>query len=171
MQASQSVPAGNLSIATQRIKSDLAEIKEIKNYSMPCSLIQNENLKVKGNLANLKGTLYEGALIPYIIEFTDQYPYTAPTFKFMTGGLFHPNVNLDNPNEGRMCIEKIFHWAVTYRLKDVLDDVYKTIQTPDLNNVGNPAAAVDFQDPDPDKKNYKAKVQAYLEKFNLVKKK
>ena len=83
------------------------------------------------------GTLYEGLKYKLSLSFPPQYPYTAPTIKFVTP-CYHPNVD----SHGNICLDILKEkWSALYDVRTILLSIQSLLAEPNNNSPLNVEAA------------------------------
>lgn len=115
------------------------------------------------------GTCYEGGMFNATMEFPQDYPYSPPTFKFITK-MWHPNIY----ESGVVCIS-ILHkagsdptdyerpedcWSPVRSIESVLLSIHSMLDSPNLDSPANVDAAVMLRN---EKTTYRRTVQRYME--------
>jgi len=101
-------------------------------------------------------SVWHGAYLKAEMRFPTEYPYQPPTFRFITKGIYHPNVYTD----GNLCIS-ILHkpgedevsgeaanerWNVLHGVESVLRSVLLLLDDPEINSPANVDASVLYRD-------------------------
>jgi len=73
---------------------------------------------------------YSGGTFVLRIEFPSQYPFKAPSLKFMTK-IYHPSVKLDT---GDVCTDVVGQWGPTLNAKHCIQIMYGMMQSPDSDH-------------------------------------
>lgn len=73
---------------------------------------------------------YAGGTFVLRIEFPSQYPFKAPTLKFLTK-IYHPSVKLDN---GDVCTDVVGQWGPTLNAKHCIQVVYSMMRSPESDH-------------------------------------
>ncbi|KAJ8902411.1 hypothetical protein NDN08_006816 [Rhodosorus marinus] len=80
---------------------------------------------------------YKGMKFQLSLVFPKDYPYSAPTVKFMTG-CFHPNVDMS----GNICLDILKDkWSATYTVKSILLSIQSLLDEPNNDSPLNNQAA------------------------------
>jgi ubiquitin-conjugating enzyme E2 R len=118
---------------------------------------------------------FDGAYFKAEMTFSDNYPYTPPTFKF-NRPIFHPNIYSD----GRVCIS-ILHapgedeqsgeqanerWSPLQSVETILRSVLLLLDNPEINSPANVDAGVMYRD-DREQYNLKAKATVQASKGDI----
>lgn len=105
------------------------------------------------------------------MRFPADYPYQPPAFRFLTKGIYHPNVYAD----GNLCIS-ILHkpgddaqsgesaserWNVLHGVESVLRSVLLLLDDPEINSPANVDAGILYRDKRPE---YDARAKEIVER-------
>jgi len=92
-----------------------------------CSIGRNENNKdvIKATIIGPKNSPFYGGFYKLAINFTENYPASAPLVKFETK-IFHPNVY----DDGKICIAIINNWKSDYSIVHILSAIYILLENP-----------------------------------------
>lgn len=92
-----------------------------------------------GTIHGSDATVYSGLKYRLSMMFPKDYPYTAPTVKFVSG-CFHPNVDLS----GNICLDILKDkWSATYTVKTILLSIQSLLDEPNNESpLNNEAAAL-----------------------------
>ena len=90
-----------------------------------------------GTLTGAEGTVYAGLTYKLSLSFPSDYPYTAPTIKFVTP-CFHPNVD----NHGNICLDILKEkWSAAYSVETILVSLRSLLGEPNNDSPLNGYAA------------------------------
>lgn len=90
-----------------------------------------------GSLTGADETVYAGLVYKISIKFPADYPYTAPTIKFVTP-CFHPNVD----GHGNICLDILKEkWSATYSVATILQSLRSLLSDPNNESPLNGTAA------------------------------
>ncbi|XP_039279830.1 probable ubiquitin-conjugating enzyme E2 C [Nilaparvata lugens] len=82
-------------------------------------------------------TVYEGITFKLNLEFSSNYPYTAPLVKFITP-CFHPNVDLN----GNICLDMLKEkWSALFDVRTILLSIQSLLGEPNNESPLNSQAA------------------------------
>ncbi|RKP00416.1 hypothetical protein CXG81DRAFT_13274 [Caulochytrium protostelioides] len=121
------------------------EFRTFEEYPPPCPVVHSvilveENL-FEWSMAVLgpAGSPYEGGIFRVACSFPENYPFNAPTLRFMTR-IYHPNVD----DDGSVClgILKSEAWKPANRMVDVMNALGDLL----LNPVATDALRTDIGD-------------------------
>jgi ubiquitin-conjugating enzyme E2 C len=95
------------------------------------------NSQWTGTLTGAEGTVYAGLTYKLSLSFPSDYPYTAPTIKFVTP-CFHPNVD----NHGNICLDILKEkWSAAYSVETILVSLRSLLGEPNNDSPLNGYAA------------------------------
>ena len=91
----------------------------------------------KGTIVGANDTVYEGLKFTLSISFPEDYPFSAPTIKFVTP-IFHPNVD----NFGNICLDILKEkWSASYSVVTILQSLRSLLADPNNDSPLNGHAA------------------------------
>jgi len=108
---------------TQLEKTPLEFIESIE-------LVQEDIFVWDCTIKGPESTPYAGGKFVLRISFPAQYPFKAPTLKFMTK-IYHPSVKLDS---GDVCADVVGAWGPTLNTKHCLSVIYSMMQSPEADH-------------------------------------
>lgn len=83
-------------------------------------------------------TAWEGGLFKLDLLFGDDYPFSPPTVRFRTKGVFHPNVYVD----GNICMDTLkSSWQSSLNVESLLISIQSLLSDPNPMSAANGAAA------------------------------
>ncbi|CAJ1025545.1 putative Ubiquitin-conjugating enzyme [Leishmania utingensis] len=83
-------------------------------------------------------TPWEGGLFKLDLIFGDDYPFSPPKVRFLTKGMFHPNVYVD----GNICMDTLKgNWQSSLNLETLLISIQSLLSDPNPLSAANGAAA------------------------------
>mmetsp|Transcript_20033 Transcript_20033/g.46848 ORF Transcript_20033/g.46848 Transcript_20033/m.46848 type:complete len:149 (+) Transcript_20033:273-719(+) len=85
---------------------------------------------------------YAGGKFVVRISFPAQYPFKAPTLKFVTK-VYHPSVKLDT---GDICADVVGKWGPTLNAKHILGVIYSMLQSPEADHPLEETIAAQLRD-------------------------
>lgn len=144
--------------ASKRLQSELMQLM-MSGDSSATAFPEGDNLfhwvgKIKGS----KDTVYEGLTYKLSLKFPTDYPYSAPTIKFVTP-CFHPNVD----NYGNICLDILKEqWSAAYSISTILVSLRSLLGEPNNDSPLNPFAASLWEN----QRDYKS---VLIEKYELAK--
>jgi ubiquitin-conjugating enzyme E2 A len=101
-------------------------------------------------------TAWEGGTFNLLIDFTEEYPNTPPTVRFVTK-IFHPNVY----NDGRICIDILkSQWSPIYDTSAILLSIQSLLNDPNPASPANEEAAKLFQN---DRREYSRRIRILVQ--------
>ena len=90
-----------------------------------------------GTITGAEGTVYEGQTYKLSLKFPADYPYNAPTIKFVTQ-IFHPNID----QHGNICLDILKEkWSAAYNVSTVLVSLRSLLGEPNNDSPLNSFAA------------------------------
>ena len=99
---------------------------------------KGDNLnKWTATITGAEGTVYAGLKYKLDMSFPAEYPYSAPTVKFVTA-CFHPNVD----THGNICLDILKDkWSAAYSVQTVLVSLQSLLGEPNVDSPLNNQAA------------------------------
>ena len=92
--------------------------------------MQEDMFKWDCEIQGPDGSPYAGGKFVLRIEFPSQYPFKAPTLRFMTK-IYHPSVKLDT---GDVCVDVMGPWGPTLNAKHCMTVCYSMMQSPEADH-------------------------------------
>lgn len=90
-----------------------------------------------GTIEGPSGTFYEGLKYKISIDFPNNYPYSAPTIKFISL-MWHPNVDMS----GNICLDILKEkWSAVYNVQSILLSLQSLLGEPNNKSPLNAQAA------------------------------
>ncbi|GMI53784.1 hypothetical protein ScalyP_jg9398 [Parmales sp. scaly parma] len=122
---------------TKRLQSELMSLM-MANDCDCTAFPEGDNLfDWVGTIKGTNDTVYEGLTYRLSINFPPDYPYSAPTFKFVTP-MFHPNVD----QHGNICLDILKEkWSAAYSVKTILLSLQSLLDEPNNESPLNIQAA------------------------------
>uniref|UniRef100_A0A060T6R5 SUMO-conjugating enzyme UBC9 n=1 Tax=Blastobotrys adeninivorans TaxID=409370 RepID=A0A060T6R5_BLAAD len=106
------------------------------------------------------GTIWENAVYPVTIQFSNEYPSKPPKCRFPKG-FYHPNIY----PSGTVCLSILNEeedWKPALSLRDILLGIQDLLDAPNLNS---PAQSDAYNDLKRDLKTYERKVKEQASKY------
>lgn len=89
-------------------------------------------------IAGPEDSPWEGGLFKLDLQFDDRYPLVPPTVRFLTKGVFHPNVYVD----GNICLDTLKScWSPTLDVEALLLSITSLLSDPNPRSAANGEAA------------------------------
>mmetsp|Transcript_23113 Transcript_23113/g.57852 ORF Transcript_23113/g.57852 Transcript_23113/m.57852 type:complete len:152 (-) Transcript_23113:44-499(-) len=127
--------------ARRRLMRDLKRIRAESSSTMRASPSPDNILVWNATLLGPEDTMWEGAILHLVLEFTEEYPAKPPKVHFATT-VFHPNVYKD----GNICLDILQkQWAQIYDVAAILTSIQSLLSDPNPNSPANANAADLFQ--------------------------
>ncbi|GBG29785.1 Ubiquitin-conjugating enzyme E2 C [Hondaea fermentalgiana] len=122
---------------TKRLQQELMQLMR-DGDSNATAFPDGDNLfSWSGNINGAPETVYEGLSYKLHIDFPSNYPYTAPTIRFVTP-CFHPNVDA----HGNICLDILKEkWSATYSVSTILTSLRSLLSDPNNDSPLNGVAA------------------------------
>ena len=122
---------------TKRLQSELMKLMMAGDKNAT-AFPQGDNLfEWQGSITGAPGTVYEGLKYKLSLKFPEDYPYSAPTIKFVTP-CFHPNVD----NHGNICLDILKEkWSAAYSVETILVSLRSLLGEPNNDSPLNGYAA------------------------------
>lgn len=90
-----------------------------------------------GTIEGPEGTYYQGLSFKISLEFPANYPYSAPTIKFVTP-MWHPNVDMS----GNICLDILKEkWSAVLNVQTILLSLQSLLEEPNNSSPLNAQAA------------------------------
>ena len=142
----------------KRLTREYKNITEENNYLFSVYFDEDNILKWYVTLIGPPDTYYENGIFNLEINFTNEYPFRAPTVRF-TSEILHPNIYSD----GNVCIS-ILHegvdsygyedsgerWMPSQNVTSILLSIISMLNEPNFESPANVEASVLWKD-EPDK--------------------
>jgi len=132
-------PAGKKAKAgvTKRLQSELMKLMMSGNKAITAFPDGDNLFSWSGNLLGADGTVYEGLSYKLSLKFPAEYPFSAPTIKFVTP-CFHPNVD----THGNICLDILKEkWSAAYSVETILVSLRSLLGEPNNDSPLNSYAA------------------------------
>lgn len=130
---SKSAKAG----VTKRLQAELMKLMMSGNKACTAFPDGDNLFSWSGNLQGADGTVYEGLKYKLSLKFPAEYPFAAPTIKFVTP-CFHPNVD----NAGNICLDILKEkWSAAYSVETILVSLRSLLGEPNNDSPLNSYAA------------------------------
>ena len=137
--SSGNAPAGKKAKAgvTKRLQSELMKLMMSGNKAITAFPDGDNLFSWSGNLLGADGTVYEGLSYKLSLKFPAEYPFSAPTIKFVTP-CFHPNVD----THGNICLDILKEkWSAAYSVETILVSLRSLLGEPNNDSPLNSYAA------------------------------
>jgi ubiquitin-conjugating enzyme E2 A len=122
--------------AQRRLMNDLKAIQ--KEDTLVAAPAEDNIMEWEAVLPGPEETSWEGGLFTLAMTFSDDYPNTPPKVKFLTPGIFHPNVYVN----GDICLDILkSQWSPTYDVRMLLLSIQSLLAEPNPASAANPEAA------------------------------
>jgi len=127
----------NTNSSASRLKKELKEIMLSCDKTITAFPDEDNTFKWNGKIKGPVDSAYEGLAYRLSITFPENYPYQAPTIKFLTP-CFHPNVDA----AGNICLDTLKeHWSSCNSVLSVLLSIQSLLQDPNVDSPLNTQAA------------------------------
>lgn len=100
---------------------------------------------------------YENGIFKVLIEFPPDYPFKAPTVKFLTR-TWNPSIS----DKGEICLEMLTKWKPVVQVQDILLTLRSLLQDPSPDGAQNSEAAEQFKD---DKAKFLEKAKEWTQSY------
>ncbi|KAL7412068.1 ubiquitin-conjugating enzyme E2 [Mrakia frigida] len=136
--AAQTGPSSSGSV-TKRLRSELMGLMMASVPGISAFPESDASLyEWRGSIAGPEATPYAGLTFKITLHFPSNYPYTAPTIKFVTP-CFHPNVALPG---GDICLDILKEkWSAVYSVQTILVSLQSLLGEPNNDSPLNVEAA------------------------------
>eukprot|EP00730_Choanoeca_flexa_P009674 TRINITY_DN12832_c0_g1_i1.p1 TRINITY_DN12832_c0_g1~~TRINITY_DN12832_c0_g1_i1.p1 ORF type:complete len:174 (+),score=31.00 TRINITY_DN12832_c0_g1_i1:63-524(+) len=129
---------------TKRLQQELMTLMMSGDSSISAFPEDDNLFNWKGTMTGGKDTMYDGLTYTLSLSFPKDYPYTAPTVKFVTP-CYHPNVD---EAHGNICIDILKEqWSASYDVRTVLLSIQTMLDDPNVDSPLNGHAAQLWSDP------------------------
>ncbi|GMM36344.1 putative E2 ubiquitin-protein ligase [Saccharomycopsis crataegensis] len=131
---------------SKRLQSELVQLMFSKTPGISAFPESDSNiLKWTGLIEGPSETPYHGLKFKISLEFPPNYPYTAPTVKFVSP-MWHPNVDMS----GNICLDILKEkWSAIYNVQTILLSLQSLLGEPNNKSPLN-AQAAHLWDTDPE---------------------
>lgn len=128
-------------MSLKRLQKEYAKILNAKKDELPDNIsvgpIDGNLYEWIGTIIGVKDTIYEGGYFKITISFPQNYPFVAPTIKFVTP-IFHPNIH-DN---GEICLDILkYKWNPAYSIPQIMLSIIALLEEPNPEDPLNSVAA------------------------------
>lgn len=116
---------------------------EIAQCQIKVDLVDNNFMKLNGEICGPPDTPYEGGRFQLDISIPETYPFTPPKVKFVTK-IWHPNVSSVT---GAICLDILKdQWAAAMTLRTVLMSVQALLASPEPDDPQDAIVAKQYKD-------------------------
>lgn len=123
--------------ARRRILQDLAKMRREENKDYNAAPFSDSIMYCHAIIRGPEETIWESGIFHLIINFTENYPISAPKVRFLSK-MFHPNIYLD----GSICLDILQNqWSPMYDISALLASVQSLLNDPNTTSPANPEAA------------------------------
>ncbi|KAL6065645.1 Ubiquitin-conjugating enzyme E2 C [Balamuthia mandrillaris] len=138
---------------TKRLQSELMSLMMKPTAGISAFPDQGNFMNWIGTITGAEGTVYEGLTYKLSLSFPADYPYSAPTVKFVTP-CFHPNVD----QYGNICLDILKEkWSAIYNVSTILLSIQSLLGEPNNDSPLNGTAATLWDDQEEYRKVLRAK--------------
>lgn len=145
-----------------RLNNELKEILTNKNDMQMYTIDppSNDLTNLTAHIIGQEDTPYDGYRFKLSIQIPKNYPYTAPSFKFITP-IYHPNIS----ESGDICLDILKNqWTPILNIKSTLISIISLLSDPNPNDPLRSEAANLYKT---DKKKYERTVRDQLKKYAI----
>jgi len=122
---------------TRRLQQELMALMQENDMNTTAFPVGDNLFNWSGTITGADDTVYAGLTYKLSISFPENYPYTAPTIKFVTP-CFHPNVD----QHGNICLDILKDkWSATYSVSTILTSLRSLLSDPNNDSPLNGVAA------------------------------
>ena len=148
--------ASAMSPAKKRLMRDFQKIMREPPQGVSASPVDMNIFQWQAVMFGPEDTAWEGGTFNLLIDFTEEYPSSPPTVRFVTK-MFHPNVY----NDGRICIDILkSQWSPIYDTSAILLSIQSLLNDPNPASPANEEAARLFQN---DRREYSRRVRLLVQ--------
>lgn len=142
----------------RRLHREFRELRNNPPHGVSADLVDDDITHWTAIITGPSGTAYEGGLFKLDIKFSDDYPFKAPSARFLTK-VYHPNVN----GSGSICLDILKNqWSPALTMDKVLISISSLLETPNPDDPLDSEAARMYKKERP---NYDKKVREYVQKY------
>jgi len=125
------------SSVTARLMKELSEIMLSTDKSITAFPDEENTFMWLGKIKGPVDSVYEGLAFKMSLQFPENYPYEAPTIKFVSP-CFHPNVD----TKGNICLDTLKErWSSCNSVLSILLSIQSLLQDPNNDSPLNTQAA------------------------------
>ncbi|OZJ02596.1 Ubiquitin-conjugating enzyme E2-20 kDa [Bifiguratus adelaidae] len=129
--------AGDGAAVLKRLKSELMQLMMSNSPGISAFPEADNMLQWKGTITGASGTVYEGLSFKISMSFPQDYPYSAPTIRFISP-CYHPNVD----TSGNICLDILKEkWSAVYNVQSILISLQSLLGEPNNDSPLNGDAA------------------------------
>ncbi|KAK9470431.1 ubiquitin-conjugating enzyme/RWD-like protein [Dipodascopsis tothii] len=123
---------------TKRLQNELMQLMISSPPGISAFPVSDSNLhQWTGVIDGPEGTYYEGLSFKISMSFPTNYPYTAPTIKFVSP-MWHPNIDMS----GVICLDILKeNWSAIYNVQTILLSLQSLLGEPNNASPLNAQAA------------------------------
>lgn len=123
---------------TKRLQNELMQLMVSDTPGISAFPVSDADLlNWTGTLTGPEGTVYEDLTFKISLAFPQNYPYTAPTIKFISP-MWHPNVDMS----GNICLDILKEkWSAVYNVQTILLSLQSLFGEPNNKSPLNAQAA------------------------------
>ncbi|KAG2377602.1 hypothetical protein C9374_009118 [Naegleria lovaniensis] len=127
----------------KRIQKELVLFNsDVPPYCSACPESEKNLKKWKAWIEGPKGTVYEGGKFELSIVFPDDYPFKAPSIKFITK-IYHCNIS----KKGNICVDTLKDaWNPSLTISKVLLSIVSLLSEPNPDDPLEPKIAKEFKE-------------------------
>jgi ubiquitin-conjugating enzyme E2 D/E len=145
-------------MADSRLKKELKDIKKSPPSNCSAGLVGSNLMHWSATIHGPAETAYEGGIFELDIQFSQDYPFTAPKVKFTTK-IFHPNIN----SGGEICLDILkTEWSPVLSISSLLLSICSLLIDPNSDDPLNIEAAKLYID---SRVEYDMTVRDYVNKY------
>lgn len=127
---------------TKRLQSELMSLMAGKHEGISAFPDGDRFLTWTATIQGPPDSVYEGQQYRLSMDFPSDYPFSAPTVRFLTD-CFHPNVD----REGNICLDILKdNWSAVYNVSTVLLSIQNLLEDPNVDSPLNGEAAAMWAD-------------------------
>lgn len=143
--------------AKRRLMRDFKRLQEDPPEGISGAPSEDNIMKWDAVVFGPPDTPYEDCTFNLTMEFSEEYPYKAPSVKFVTD-IFHPNIYAD----GSICLDLLqSNWSPSYDVSALLTAIQSLLINPNPNSPANAEAAQLYKE---DRKEFENRVKACVQR-------
>lgn len=113
-----------------RLNKEFEKIKNEPVDNISVNIVDGESHHWIASIIGPKGTPYEDGIFNIDIKFPHDYPFRAPSVRFLTQ-IYHPNINL----KGEICLDILRdRWSASLTVRTLLLSICSLLGDPNIDD-------------------------------------